>query len=91
MRFNEIYIIFLFLIYRLVVVFFKLIMLKFYEGFSFSIFNIFGCICDSKLLGMWIWWLDIENKNLMLKSYDSILFYDRGIIVSWYYMYYIIK
>lgn len=33
----------------------------------------------------------LKKENLMLKSYDSILFYDRGIIVSWYYMYYIIK
>lgn len=89
MRSNEKHIISLFPTHRLAVAFSKLIMLKSHEGSSSSISNTSGCICDSKLLGMWIWWPDTENKNSMLKSQDSTLFYDRGIIVSWHYMYYI--
>lgn len=41
--------------YRLAVAFSKLMMLKSHEGSSSSISNTSGCICDSKLLGMWIW------------------------------------
>lgn len=91
MRSDEKHIISLFPTHRLAVAFSKLIMLKSHEGSSSSISNTSGCICDSKLLGMWIWWPDTENKNSMLKSHDSTLFYDRGIIVSWHYMYYITK
>lgn len=85
MRSDEKHIISLFPTHRLAVAFSKLIMLKSHEGSSSSISNTSGCICDSKLLGMWIWWPDTENKNSMLKSHDSTLFYDRGIIVSWHY------
>lgn len=85
MRSDEKHIISLFPTHRLAVAFSKLIMLKSHEGSSSSISNTSGCICDSKLLGMWIWWPDTENKSSMLKSHDSTLFYDRGIIVSWHY------
>lgn len=67
--------------HRLAVAFSRLMILKSQEGSSSRISITSAGICDSKLLGMWIWWPDTENQTqlkIQLPHHKSNLQY------SWY-------